>query len=75
VNPKEYYSGFWEDLVNEYVTSPGGWGVPTDQFYEGFSVKGEPDTVFEEATGVSRFDNGNVIVGEIVEDEPREITA
>lgn len=54
--------GFWEDMVEEYVTLPGGWCVPKDQVYEGFGyARGEPDR--------SRFDNGKVIVGEIVEDE------
>ncbi len=54
---------FWDTLMEEqHVTLPGGWSVPKEKFY------GVPDKVFEEAAGVSRFDNGNVIVGEIVEE-------
>lgn len=69
---EEEYPDFWGWLMNEpdveetHVTARGGWSVPTDQYYD---LRGFSDEVFEEATGVSRFDNGNVIVGEIVEDE------
>ena len=73
MNPKEYYSGFWEDLVNEYVTSPGGWGVPTDQFYD-IRMEDAPEGYAEWANDGPDYDNGNVIQGEIVEDEPRELT-
>lgn len=58
---------FWDDLMDEMgvVTLPGGWTVPKDQVYEGFKYA-RTDETFD--TERSRFDNGKVVVGEIVEE-------
>jgi hypothetical protein len=49
------------------------WAALMEEQHVPVPAHGEPDMVFEEATGRSRFDNGNVIVGEIVE-ERMELT-
>lgn len=64
MNPRdimpEWESDFWRDLLAEEPK---------------VTIRGEPDEFFYETTGRSQYDNGNVIVGEIVEDEPLEISA
>lgn len=74
-------SDFWRDLLDEANDRPmgaksgrfasGGWHVPTEQYYDFDDMP----SAWVEPEHVSEYWTEDTLVGEIVEDEPLEISA